>query len=77
MTVLHGSDSDSGVILDGFPNSVKCVFVVVFVEETEEAPDTSPGAVVVFRFDVYSSLLDFGISAGCFPEMGFRMYVSI
>jgi hypothetical protein len=40
VAVLHGRNSHCWVILDGFSNGVEGVFVIVFVEETEETPDT-------------------------------------
>jgi hypothetical protein len=77
VSILHGRYSDCRVILNGFSDCVESVFVVIFVEKTEETPNSGSGAVVVFGFYVHHSFLDFGDSARYFLEMGFGVHVSI
>jgi hypothetical protein len=48
VTVFHRGDTNGGVILKCFTDRVESVFIIVFVEETEETPDAGAGAVVIF-----------------------------
>ena len=51
------------VVFDCLSNCVEGVFLVIFVEETEQTPHTRSRAVVILRFDIYRSFLDLGASA--------------
>jgi hypothetical protein len=77
MSVLDRRDSDSGVVLDGFPNGIEGIFVVIFIEQAKKAPNTRPRSVVVFRFNVYSSFLNLGGATWSFPEVGLAVKVAV